>query len=756
MKIAQRIHISGVVQGVGFRPFVFRLAIRWKLSGWVRNGESGVEIHAEGDAAAVKQFVQELTKHPPASAKITKLVINDAAIQGASDFEILESTRHDRPTVQIPADLTVCSACLSEMFEPVNRRYLYPYINCTDCGPRYTVIKGLPYDRPYTTMHAWPMCLACSTEYYSPADRRFHAQPTACPECGPHYYLRWWEGEIHSDEKAIKKTADLLRSGHIVAIKGIGGYHLACDAENEKVVWELRRRKLRDAKPFALMVKDIETARTLIDISAEEEKLLTSSARPIVLARAHRQLSGVAPDNSDLGVMLPYTPLHHLLFHFDAPQVLVMTSANRSSEPIIYKDEEAIKGLEGIADAWLIGERPIARRVDDSVVRVSSFGNIVLRRARGYAPLPVAHLPSNRPILALGSDLKNTVALVVNGQAIMSQHLGDLMKYEAYMSFEQTVRDLLSMYDVQLKETIVAYDLHPDYRSTTFAHSLEAYQHIGIQHHRAHVATVLAERNAFEKQVVGVAFDGTGFGDDGAIWGGELFVGSIVKGFERCGHLRYAMLPGGDAAARVPLQALAGFFGDVPDLAINVGKRLSLPERFFTAVKMVEKRLRTFPTTSVGRLFDAAAALLGFTDAISFEGQAAIWLEHLARTAPLEKVYPFPWNRKELDYRPLLKEMVEDRLNGIDVAIIARAFHRSVAEGVFKSVRSLGATYGINTVVLSGGVFQNSLLLSDLKELFLGSDMTVWIGKEVPPNDGGISLGQAALVAATHLKAKTL
>jgi hydrogenase maturation protein HypF len=359
-------------------------------------------------------------------------------------------------------------------------------------------------------------------------------------------------------------------------------------------------------------------------------------------------------------------------------------------------------------------------------------------------------LPGERPILAVGSDLKNTVTLVVNGQAIISQHLGDLMQYEAYTAFEQTVNDLLSMYDVPLTETIVAYDLHPDSRSAQFARGLEAYEHVGIQHHRAHVASVLAERKALDKRVIGVAFDGTGFGDDGAIWGGELFVGSAAEGLERRGHLRYAVLPGGDAAARIPLQALAGFFVDVPDLATDVGRQLTLPDRFFTALKLVEKRLRTFPTTSVGRLFDAAAALLGFNEAISFEGQAAIWLEHLARTGPLEKVYPFPWEEKELDYRPLLQAMVEDRLKGRDVAAIARSFHRSIAEGVFRSALALGEAHGIDTVVLSGGVFQNSLLLADLKELFAESAMHVWIGGEVPPNDGGISLGQAALVAATH------
>ncbi|GAX89160.1 carbamoyltransferase HypF [Effusibacillus lacus] len=748
MKTARRIRVYGVVQGIGFRPFIFRLAKRWELSGWVLNGERGVEIHLEGDADALQSFLQEITTRPPALAQVTGLEIEDADVEGLPDFQIRESIRNDRPTVYIPADLAVCPACLSELFDPANRRYLYPYINCTECGPRYTVIQRLPYDRPYTTMKVWPLCAACSAEYHEPTDRRFHAQPTACPECGPHYYMRWQGGEMRGDDKVIEQTSQLLREGRILAIKGLGGYHLACDAENSQAVWTLRERKRRGAKPFALMVKDIETARTLIDLSPEEEALLVSSARPIVLARAHRSLPGVAPDNTDLGVMLPYTPLHHLLFHFGAPPVLVMTSANRSSEPIVYKDEDAVEELQGLPDAWLIGERPIARFVDDSVVRVSAFGPTVLRRARGYAPLPVTQFPGERSILAVGSDLKNTVTLVVKGQAIISQHLGDLTRYEAYTAFEQTVFDLMSMYDVPLSETVVAYDLHPDHRSAQFALGLEACEHFGIQHHRAHVASVLAERKALDKRVIGVAFDGTGFGDDGAIWGGELFVGSAAEGLERCGHLRYAVLPGGDAAARIPLQAMTGFFADDPGLAMDMGRRLAFPERFFTAFKLVKKKLRTFPTTSVGRLFDAASAILGFTDAISFEGQAAIWLEHLARTVPVEKVYPFPWNEKELDYRPLLHALLEDRLNGRDVAAIARSFHRSIAEGVYKSVLALGEAHGVDTVVLAGGVFQNTLLLADLKELFAESAMNVWLGRQIPPNDGGISLGQAALVAA--------
>jgi hydrogenase maturation protein HypF len=748
MREARRIRVSGVVQGIGFRPFVFRLATQWKLRGWVRNGDSGVEIHVEGDSDAIQAFIQEVTTHPPALAQITAVEVQNAAVEGLDDFQIRDSTRRNRPTVRIPADLAVCSACLTELFDPSNRRHLYPYINCTECGPRYTVIERLPYDRPFTTMKSWPMCPACSVEYHAPTDRRFHAQPIACPECGPHYFLRWRDGEVRGDYEAIAQTAQLLQSGRIVAIKGLGGYHLACDAENAQAVWTLRDRKRRGAKPFALMVKDLETVRALVDLSPEEEAFLTSSARPIVLAKARRLLPGVAPDNSDLGIMLPYTPLHHLLFHCGAPPVLVMTSANRSSEPIVYEDAEAVATLRGIADAWLIGERPIARRVDDSVVRVTAFGPMVLRRARGYAPLAVAELPIDQPVLAVGADLKNTVTLVVKGQAIMSQHLGDLMRYEAYTAFVQTVKDLLSMYDVPLEQTVVAYDLHPDYRSAHFARQLEAGQHVGIQHHRAHVASVLAERRALEKTVIGVAFDGTGFGDDGAIWGGEFFVGSVAHGFERYGHLRYAVLPGGDAAARMPLQALAGFFVDLPEMGADVGRRLAFPERFFTALQLVEKRIRVFPTTSAGRLFDAVAALLGFTDAISFEGQAAIWLEHLARSAPLQRVYPFPWNGRELDYRPLLQAVAEDRLNGRDAACIARSFHRTVAEGIYRSVMALGEAHGIDTVVLSGGVFQNSLLLSDLRELFAASAMHVWIGSAVPPNDGGISIGQAALAAA--------
>lgn len=752
MVVAKRIRVRGVVQGVGFRPFVFRLAQRLKLRGWVRNDGHGVDIHVEGEQQAFDAFVAALASQAPAAARVTDVAVVEADVEGWPHFAIQESLSHTRPTVWLPADTAVCEDCLEELFDPYDRRYLYPYINCTVCGPRYTVMERLPYDRPNTTMKQWPMCPACEQEYRDAANRRFHAQPNACPACGPRYVLHRQGEKVEDNVKAVARAARLLKDGLIVAVKGLGGYHLACDAANAVAVRRLRQRKGRPDKPFAVMVKDVETARRVVELAAEEERLLTSPARPIVLARARRVLPGVAPDNGDLGVMLPSTPLQHLLFYHGAPPVLVMTSGNRSGEPIAYEDEDALMRLADVCDAWLLGERPIARRVDDSVCRVTVFGSTFLRRARGAAPLPVAELPTAQPILAVGADLKNTVTLVVDGRAVMSQHLGDLEQYEAFVAFAQTVRDLLAMYRVPQEELTVVVDGHPDFHSGRFGRQLTARRHMAVQHHQAHVAAVLAERHAWQRRVVGVAFDGTGYGDDGSIWGGEWFVGSLREGLTRCGHLRPALLPGGDAAAKMPLQALAGFLAEGGEWAKEAGRRLGFPERFFIALSMAEKRIRTFPTTSMGRLFDAAAALLGFTGPITFEGQAAIWLEHRARLEQSRKVYPFPWDaeRGVLDYRPLLMAMIEDRLKGEAVEVMARAFHRSVAEALFQSVRRLCAAHGVETLVLSGGVFQNALLLSDVRERFADSGIDVWLPRQVPVNDGGVSLGQAA-IAAAHL-----
>lgn len=747
MRAARSIRVRGVVQGVGFRPFVYRLASANGLAGWVLNGDQGVEIFLEGAEQSLETFVRDLKLTSPPAANIAAIEVVPTEPLGLETFAIRDSQRRDQPTVRVSPDLPVCDECLTELFDSGNRRYLYPYINCTNCGPRYTVILGLPYDRPNTTMKQWALDDYCNSEYHDPHDRRFHAQPVACPACGPKYYLRT-NGEVKcSNQEAVRQAASLLAAGKVVAVKGTGGYHLACDARNPQAVGALRERKYRKEKPFALMVKDLESARRLIDLSGETEALLTSVARPIVLAHARIELEGVAPGNSELGIMLPYTPLHYLLFAAGAPDNLVMTSANRSSEPIAYDDEDALQSLTGIADAFLMGERPIARRVDDSVARAGTFGPAILRRARGYAPGAVAILPGERPLLAVGADLKNSITLVVGGQAFVSQHIGDLDHYQAFRAFEETIRDLVSMYEVRWDELLVVHDLHPQYVSTTHALALPGAQKIAVQHHRAHLASVLAESGAWEKRVVGISFDGTGYGDDGTIWGGEIFVGSVRNGFERVAHLRTASLPGGDAAAQFPVQAAAGFLAQIDGLPDLAAAPFTFPARYRQALELVNKNVRTFATTSVGRLFDSAAALLGFTREITFEGQAAMWLEQLARTAAMTEPYPFPFAEGELDFRPLLLAVAQDRLYGRPVSEIARAFQRGLAQGLSDCVKAICRAQEIDTIVLSGGVFQNELLLEDLKSL-LEPSLQVWTNHSVPANDGGISLGQAALAAS--------
>jgi hydrogenase maturation protein HypF len=747
MPDARFLRIRGVVQGVGFRPFVFRLAQAHGITGWVRNGAEGVEIHAERKDIKDEKDPRDI-KDGALEDFMRALQTEMTAVPalGCERFEILESTGEEHPTVRISADLPICDACLAELFDPGDRRYGYPYINCTDCGPRYTIVRGLPYDRPRTTMQSWPLCADCAREYADPLDRRFHAQPVACPACGPGYVLGDWK-----NGEAIEQAARLLREGRIVAVKGLGGYHLAADARNGDAVAALRERKVRKEKPFAVMAKDLGVARDLIDLTPEAEELLTGIARPIVLAPCRADLPpAIAPDNPDLGVMLPYTPLHHLLFAAGAPDVLVMTSANRSNEPLAYRDDEAFERLAGIADAFLVGERPIARRVDDSVVRAGCLGPAVLRRARGLAPGAVARLPLNRPVLAVGADLKNTVTLVVGGEAFVSQHIGDLQQYEAFQAFQETVRDLTAMYEIDWDQALVMHDLHPQYASTAYALGLPAAETRAVQHHRAHIAGILAERGAFDERVLGVACDGTGYGDDGSIWGGEFFAGSLREGFERIAHLRGALLPGGDAAARHPVQSAAGFLADIDGLPDLTAPPFDFPVRYLQALELASRKVRTFPTTSIGRLFDTAAALLGFTREVTFEGQAAIWLEHLARSAPESDPFTFRFSSdaRELDFRPALAELIEARRRGNDCATIARAFHRGLARGIADAVLALTKIYALETVVLSGGVFQNELLLGDLTRALAKAPLRLWTNREVPPNDEGISLGQAAMAVA--------
>lgn len=754
---AYSIKVRGVVQGVGFRPFVYRLARANGLTGWVLNAEEGVEIHLEGEEKSLLSFLEQMKTQTPEAAEIVQVRAERTEAAGFAEFTIRESSEGRQPTVRISPDLPVCERCLQELFDAQDRRYHYPYINCTNCGPRYSVIRSLPYDRPNTTMSDWCLDEHCDSEYRDPANRRFHAQPVACAACGPHYLCRAGDQLIAGDADAIRAAVRYLQIGRIVAVKGLGGYHLACDATNVEAVAALRARKFRKEKPFALMAKNTEIARDLVELGPEAEALLNSVARPIVLAKAKVEFAGVAPENDELGVMLPYTPLHHLLFAGGAPEMLVMTSANRSSEPIAYRDEDAVHQLSGIADAFLIGERPIARRVDDSVARVGAFGPTILRRARGYAPSAAATLPTARPILALGADLKNTIALVVDGQAFVSQHIGDLDHYQSFCAFRETIQDLLSMYEIDSSELLLVHDAHPEYVSTIYASELRAAERVSVQHHRAHIASVLAERSSWDKRVIGISFDGTGYGDDGTIWGGEIFAGSVREGFERVAHLRSAILPGGDAAATHPVQAAAGFLAQLDDRSDFTAGPFSFPSRYLDALQLVRSNLRSFSTTSIGRLFDTAAALLGFTREVTFEGQAAMWLERLARHASTTDAYPFPFVDGELDFRPLLEGIIRDRLRGRDATEIARTFQRGIAEGLRDAVATLCRTQRIDTVVLSGGVFQNELLLRDLKNLLELARLQIWTNHAVPPNDGGISLGQAALAAlakAEHASAE--
>ncbi|HEY1784599.1 MAG TPA: carbamoyltransferase HypF, partial [Pirellulales bacterium] len=716
--------------------------------GWVLNGDAGVEIHVEAGADAVEAFVDRLRQDPPPAARVARFDVHSARPEGLTEFCIRASRHLAAPTVQMSPDLAVCADCLAELRNPADHRFGYPYINCTNCGPRYSIIRRLPYDRAGTTMAEFAMCPRCRREYENPLDRRYHAQPIACADCGPGYRLLYGDERVDASEQAIRRAAALLCEGQIVAIKGIGGYHLACDALNARAVAALRSRKFRKEKPFAVMAATLDDARALVELSAVHEALLLDVARPIVLAPARQELPEVAPDNASLGVMLPYTPLHELLVAAGAPRLLVLTSANRSSEPIAYLDDDALAQLSGIADAFLIGGRPIARRVDDSVVAVRAGRPLMIRRARGYAPAVVCRLPVGPPVLALGADFKNAIALVVDGEALVSQHIGDLDDYASYIAFEETVRDLLAMYDIDLAALTVAHDLHPEFRSTRFATQLPAARHVAVQHHHAHIASVMAEHALPDEPVVGVALDGTGYGSDGTIWGGEFLVGSVRLGFERRAWLRPVPMPGGDAAARFPLQAAAGFLADaaaVSDLPDMSRPPFSFPRRFFDALSLARKNVRCFPSSSVGRLIDAVAALLGFTRPPTFEGQAAIWLEHQARQSGPQAAYPFP----DLDHRPMLSAIVHDRLAGRAVSEIAAGFHATLAAAIVEKIGELCRADHIATAALSGGVFQNELLLTailDSADQLPG--VRLLVNERMPVNDGGICLGQAALAVA--------
>ena len=763
-RIARRhIHVRGIVQGVGFRPFVFNLARRLELSGYVLNSSAGVVIEAEGPEAGLDQFLGALHNQAPPLARIEKIDVRVLDPAGDTSFVIRESLDQPGELVPVSPDVSTCDDCMRDFRTPANRRHGYPFTNCTNCGPRYTITRKIPYDRPLTTMACFGMCESCLAEYEDPADRRFHAQPNACPDCGPSLALQIGDALKQPPEFApggdnlaiIREVRRLLRDGRIVAIKGLGGFQLACDAANEAAVRLLRERKKRSDKPFALMVPDVDSAERFCVVSEAERATLSSPRRPIVIlprrddAELTREL---APGNNTLGVMLPYTPLHYLLFgdSLDQPpefSALVMTSGNLSEEPIVTGNREAADRLDDIADAFLFHNRDIHTRVDDSVVRIFEDEERVLRRSRGYAPFPVALQFPVHEVLACGAELKNTFCLTKQNHAFLSQHIGDLENYETLVFFQQTLDRMKELF--RIAPVAVGYDLHPMYLSTKLALAMEGVEKIGVQHHHAHIASCMAE-NGITDKVIGVAFDGTGYGTDGKIWGGEFLLADFA-GFERRAHLRYIPLAGGDTAVREPwrlaLSYLLDTFGPRID-SLDLPLFGRIPSNKLRAVRsMIERNINSVPTSACGRLFDAVASLSGVRDDVNFEAQAAIELE-MSADPGVDAVYPFEISRgepAEIDMRPAIEAIVRDALVGRPRGWIAAAFHNTVAAAVLEVCRRLRASEGIRKVCLSGGTFQNLYLLKRTVSGLRGEGLEVFLHAQVPPNDGGIALGQAVI-----------
>ncbi|MDR3748944.1 MAG: carbamoyltransferase HypF [Acidobacteriota bacterium] len=755
--------MRGIVQGVGFRPYVYNLAHKLGLAGYVLNSSAGVTIEVEGANGSMQKFLDALQHRPPPLALIKEFAVTEMEAQGESGFSIHESHAEAGEFVLVSPDVATCDDCWRDFGDPSNRRAGYPFTNCTNCGPRYTIIQDIPYDRPATTMAPFTMCQLCQAEYEDPANRRFHAQPNACPACGPALALVKSGSSLptpssyRASESAavIHQARALVHQGKIVAVKGLGGFLLACDATNDAAVRQLRTRKRRSDKPFALMARDVAATESFCIISDAERTALLNARRPIVVLRRRPDSTispAVAPGNNTIGVMLPYTPLHYMLFS-DSPEgppeftALVMTSGNLSEEPIVISNEEAWQRLQTVADWFVFHNRDIYMRTDDSVVRTFEAQERALRRSRGYVPHPIDVGVPLREVLACGAELKNTLCLTKGNYAILSQHIGDLENYETLLFFEETLTNLKKLFRVEPQA--VAYDLHPQYISTRFALGLPLDRKISVQHHHAHIASCMAENHVRDK-VIGVAFDGTGYGTDGKIWGGEFLVADFA-GFERRGHLRYVPLPGGDAAVRQPwrmaISYLRDAFGDAPFPA-SLGFLNEIAEQHVGLVRsMLDRRINCIDTSSCGRLFDAVASLINLRQEVNFEGQAAIELEMIAQPG-VDEAYPFNIDSGEpaqVDMRPMIENIVRDLLRSKPPAYIAARFHNTIATVILEVCRRIRAHERLNRVCLSGGTFQNVYLLQRCVENLRRDGYEVYLHAQVPPNDGGISLGQAMI-----------
>lgn len=757
MKERRKIFIRGIVQGVGFRPFVFNLARRFALTGWVLNDSLGVTIEVQGERHQLEAFLNQLRSSPPPLAQITRIQVDTIPFQPEESFRIRQSEHREDKFAFISPDMSICSDCLRELFDPHDRRYRYPFINCTNCGPRFTIIKDVPYDRPNTTMAPFTMCPECSREYHDPTNRRFHAQPNACPVCGPTIWLADGKGNRLPGD-AITETIRLLREGNIVAIKGLGGFHLAVDATNEAAVQRLRRRKHRYEKPLALMSEDIPQIRQFARVGELEEDILRSQQRPICLLRKKHPnpiAPSVSPDNDYLGVMLPYTPLHYLIMREGAFLALVMTSGNLSEEPIVYQNQQALEELQEIADFFLMNNRDIYQRADDSVVRVMLGKTSFIRRSRGFVPRPVLVAEKLPSVLAVGGELKNTICMNKQEFFFPGQHIGDLENAETLAFFEQSMNHFAKI--LQIEPELVVCDLHPGYLSTRWAQEQTHWPVLSVQHHHAHIAAAMAE-NQLTGQVIGLALDGTGYGPDQTVWGGEILIADELA-FQRAAHFRTVPMPGGEKAIREPWRMVVAYLQQigVPFRAENFFPDVSAQEADLVR-QMLKRQLNSPLTSSCGRLFDAVAALAGLRYRVGYEGQAAMQLE--ARAGEINRLsdhsgYQLDIRGDEfplvLDWQPLLEQVMADLANHVSVSEISKKFHVGIIDGLYRAVRRIYHITGIRRVVLSGGCFQNRLLSEALVQKLKQETFQVFYHTIVPPNDGGLSLGQA-YIAANQLK----